>query len=463
MLDKYVDRLVQKHASLQEILRNAKLISDVIKQNGGKPLVVGGAVRDKILGKEPKDYDIEVFGLPEDKLIQVLESTGLDVDLVGKSFGVFKVGRGEDAIDVSLPRQEIKTDDGHKGFEVHPNHNLSVSEASKRRDFTFNALMADFDALQDIHDYQSAKKAQSLGLLIDSHGGLEHLQEGTVHHVNDTAFVEDPLRILRAAQFSSRFDFQVDEKTLDLMRDEKLQNEIKTLPRERIEEEIKKLVLKGENVIKGFKLLKDLSILKLMLPELDRLPEGDFHKNLRLMHKAKQKLKSAGNKKLNFVKIISILMVGVINPVKLLSRFLGTLLEKNQIIAILENTPTIEELYSTYLKDESDINLRAGLRRLELKLKKVKLQVLDLLSVVQIINPNLFNPQAINKIKESYNSLKDNIEPFFSGKDLVERGFKPGKEMGEVLRNLHEMQIDELFRSKKEGIPFLEKEISKYL
>jgi tRNA nucleotidyltransferase (CCA-adding enzyme) len=167
-----------------------------IRTAGGRPMLVGGWVRDAILGAPGKDVDVEVYGITDpDALGAALAAAGR-VTEAGKSFGVFKVRAGDSEIDVALPRREQKTGAGHRGFAVIPAGQLGFAEASARRDFTINALMAD----------------PAAGEIIDSHGGVEDLQAGVLRHTSG-AFAEDPLRVLRGVQFAARFGFTMAPET----------------------------------------------------------------------------------------------------------------------------------------------------------------------------------------------------------------------------------------------------------
>lgn len=159
-------------------------------------MLVGGCVRDALLGLPGKDVDVEAYGITDpDKLAAALASAG-KVTEAGKSFGVFKVRSGDTEVDVSLPRTESKAGAGHRGFTVIPDGHLGFREASARRDFTVNALMAD----------------PRTGEVIDCHGGVADLKAGVLRHTSP-AFAEDPLRVLRAVQFSARFGFTLAPET----------------------------------------------------------------------------------------------------------------------------------------------------------------------------------------------------------------------------------------------------------
>ena len=168
-----------------------------VRSAGGRPMLVGGYVRDSLMGISGKDVDIEAYGITDpDALALALAAAG-KVTEAGKSFGVFKVRRGETEVDVSLPRRESKAGAGHRGFTVIPDGELGFAEASARRDFTVNALMAD----------------PATGEVIDCHGGLADLQAGVLRHTSE-AFAEDPLRVLRGVQFAARFGFTMAAQTV---------------------------------------------------------------------------------------------------------------------------------------------------------------------------------------------------------------------------------------------------------
>ncbi len=170
-------------------------VQDFLKKYTKRAYLVGGGVRDIFMKIPMKDLDIEVYDIDckrFDKLMKKLGAVG-----VGKSFFVYKYGD----IDISLPRVEKKNGVGHKAFEVELCED--EKEASKRRDFTMNAMML------DIFD----------GELFDFYGGSKDIKSKTISLIDETSFKEDSLRVLRAVQFSARFGFKIDEKTLSIMDD----------------------------------------------------------------------------------------------------------------------------------------------------------------------------------------------------------------------------------------------------
>lgn len=213
-----------------------------IEGMGGKIYSVGGAVRDEFLGRESKDLDILITGVPFDHLEELLSHYG-KVDAVGKSFGILKFkphGSIED-IDIAIPRTERATGEGgHKGFEVSSDHNLPIESDLMRRDFTINAIAKDID-----------------GNIIDPFNGQKDLQQKIIRVVNPEAFSDDPLRMLRAVQFAARFGFDIEPKTEQMIRSNA--SRIKEIPAERILIELEKIVKKG-NVLYGADLLRETGL-----------------------------------------------------------------------------------------------------------------------------------------------------------------------------------------------------------
>lgn len=182
--------------ALPRLSPDVERVLATIRTAGGQPMLVGGWVRDALLGSPSKDIDIEVYGLTFAALAEALGRAGR-VDEVGKSYGVLKVRAGTTDLDVNVPRRERKVSAGHRGFDVAPDMRLGFAEASARRDFTINALLAD----------------PATGEVIDCHGGLADLDAGVLRHTSE-AFAEDPLRVLRAVQFAARFGFRLAPSTV---------------------------------------------------------------------------------------------------------------------------------------------------------------------------------------------------------------------------------------------------------
>ena len=242
------------------MLNEVKVVAEVVKQAGGRALLVGGCVRDELLGLEPKDFDIECFGISGPDL-QAALAKRFELDLVGISFGVIKLKHLD--IDVAMPRRETKLGLGHRAFGMEYDPTLTIEEASARRDFTVNAIYK--DPLTDE--------------ILDPWNGRADLRNRILRHVSPH-FVEDPLRVLRGMQFVARFDLTPAQETIEVCRGMAPEG----LAPERLFGEWKKLLTQGVKISKGLNLLKDVGWVK-YYPELERLigckqdpewhPEGD--------------------------------------------------------------------------------------------------------------------------------------------------------------------------------------------
>ena len=235
-------------------------IADAVREAGGRALIVGGWVRDRLMGHPSKDVDIEVYGIDAERLKTLLARFG-SVNTVGESFTVYKVAD----IDVSLPRTESKTGRGHKGFAVRGDPSLTPAQAARRRDFTINAIA--WDPLT--------------GEYIDPFDGRADLDRHLLRAVDPGTFADDSLRVLRGIQFAARFEFALDESTKALCRSLPLDD----LPAERVWGEIEKLLLRARRPSIGFALGLELGVIHRLFPELLALvgcpqepewhPEGD--------------------------------------------------------------------------------------------------------------------------------------------------------------------------------------------
>lgn len=222
--------------------------------NPAKVYLVGGAVRDFVLGREVKDFDLEIYGVDSVKLAgdlaRLAPEFGVKVNSVGASFQVFKFGLN---VDISIPRRDTKVGEGHKGFEVTGDPSLSIEEASRRRDFTINSMLMNLVT----------------GDIIDPFGGLPDLAYKQLRMVDKNTFVEDSLRALRAVQFASRFDLEITPETAEVIRGMDLSD----LPRERVWGEFEKLLMQSPRPSVGLHLMQRLGINEKLFPELFNLEE----------------------------------------------------------------------------------------------------------------------------------------------------------------------------------------------
>ena len=391
-----------------------------LQEIGAKPILVGGCVRDHFLNIPIKDYDIEVFNIKTYEILaQNLKMFG-KVHLVGKSFGVIKLQVSSYEFDFSIPRLETKIDLGHKGFEIELNPNLSFKEAAKRRDFTINAL-----------GYDYCKKD-----FIDCYDGFYDLKNKELKHINDKTFVEDPLRVYRAIQFASRFEFTLNEKTKILCKklvDEKALDE---LAKERVFEELKKLFLKSSKPSIGFTLIKELGIINHFFHNHNKLFLKEnfisyWNKLLSSLDKM-SKLKTNDEKR-DIILFLAIICFKVNNKKDVLF-----FLEK-----VTDEKKLIDEVISICLNNSIDFisfyknpNL-AFLKRLSLNVN------IENLCLVYLAISN--SEKEIYFLLEESKKLDINNKKFqalIQGKDLLDLGFKAGKEFKNILDFAFNLQID---------------------
>jgi tRNA nucleotidyltransferase (CCA-adding enzyme) len=244
--------------AVARLAREVQTLSPLREDCPPRALLVGGYVRDALLGRDTTDADVEVYGVPRDRLeTLVTEMFPGRVNAVGRAFGVLKVhlAPGMD-LDVSLPRSDSKTGAGHRGFAVQGNPFLDFAEASRRRDFTVNALACD----------------PLSGEILDAHGGLDDLANRTLRAVDHGTFPEDPLRVWRAFQFAARLDFRLDAGTFALLQAMVGRGELAELSKERVTDELKKLLGASCPSI-GLTLARETGVIASSFPELEALAE----------------------------------------------------------------------------------------------------------------------------------------------------------------------------------------------
>ncbi|MEO0796969.1 MAG: HD domain-containing protein [Verrucomicrobiota bacterium] len=443
-----------EHESGQAITVVAQAIADA----GGRAVIVGGAVRDALLGADPKDLDLEVYGIVVDELEEILTKR-YRIDQVGKSFGVFII-KGLD-IDVALPRRERKSGTGHKAFAIEGDPEMTFAEAAARRDFTINAIS--WDPLT--------------GELIDPAGGRADLQQRVLRHVSHQ-FAEDPLRVLRAMQFLARFEFSIAPETMELCRS----IEPEDLPKERLFEEWAKLIRKGRKPSLGLNFLRDCGWIR-YYSELEALvgceqdpewhPEGDvWVHTLHCMDAFARK--RLGDEWEDLVVGFAVLLHDIAKPpttfvdengrirspghdvegVPIAETFLRRLTAHADLIA--QVLPLIEthlrpmELYKVKASD-------AAIRRLARKVGRIDrlLRVAD--ADMGGRPPKSADFPAGDWLRERAEKLavRDSIpKPIVQGRHLIEIGLKPGPQFKAILDACYEAQLDGKFAEIGEGIGF---------
>lgn len=432
-------------------------ICTAVREAGGRPFVVGGAVRDRLLGRPVTDYDIEVFGLPAERLREVLQTHG-NLNVVGEAFTVYKLhgleGVGGD-VDVSLPRRDSRAGPGHRGIAVHGDPAMSIEEAARRRDFTLNAILLD----------------PFSGEVHDPHGGRTDLLARRLRAVDARTFGEDPLRALRAVQMAARFELEVDPATARLCAAMPLHE----LPRERVFGEIGKLLLKARRPSIGLRLMGEWGLLPVIAPELVPLaatpqdpawhPEGDVWTHTLLsVDEAVPLIEGLDRPRALTVMLATLCHdlgkpettrlergrirslgheeAGIPPTERLLDRWnVHTLLGydvRAQVLALVGNHLKPGQLYDDRER-VSDGAIRRLARRCEPSLL-YRVARADCLG-----RTGGFAPVAMEWFLERVRALdvaERPPEPLLRGRDVVALGVPPGPEIGRIVRAVYERQLD---------------------
>ena len=436
---------------------------------------MGGAIRDTLLERKVKDYDLEVFGLSGPKVLEALSRVAR-VEPAGDAFPVFKVASlpgitGQ--IDVALPRRDSKKGPGHKGIHAEADPFMPVEEAARRRDFTINAMM--FDLVT--------------GALVDPFGGARDLQARVLRVVDPSTFRDDPLRALRAAQFAARFELEVEQATARLCASMPLGE----LPADRIFGEIEKALLHARRPSVAFKLLFEWDQFRDIAPELMPLaatpqdpewhPEGDvWTHTLLCLDEAR-------------------LLIDDLDPPRALAVMLGTLchdlgkpattkFEDGRIRsrgheeAGVGPTLSLLDRWNVHTRDSFPVrdqvvalvrdHLKPGalhqvrdevsagaIRRLA---RRVEAALLYRVARADCLGrTGNFPPVAMEWFIEEVRKLsveRKGPTPLLMGRDLLELGVQPGPQVGRILAELYEHQLDSKIQTREEALALAQRLIA---
>ena len=433
-----------------EALQLASLIAERVRQAGGRALFVGGWVRDRLLRRDSKDIDLEVYGIEAGRLRGLLEQIAT-VNTVGESFTVYKLG----PVDVALPRTESKHGRGHRGFVVTGSPQLPVAEAARRRDFTINAIA--WDPLDNEY--------------LDPFGGRADLEHRRLRVVDATTFGDDSLRVLRALQFAARFELAVDEPTKQICRATALDD----LPAERIWGELEKLLLQAARPSRGFELALELGVVDQLFPELKALvgceqepewhPEGDvWVHTLLVIDRARERIAD-----LERPQQVAVMLGAVCHDLgkPATTAFIdGRIRSRNHEEAGVEPTHAFLNRLNVHTMNGYDVrrqvvglvaqHLKPGMwrqstgavgdgafRRLA---KKVDLELLARLAKSDCLGrPGPFDCSAMDWFLERARAL--GVEhgappPLLLGRHLLPLGLAPGPDIGRILKTVYERQLD---------------------
>ncbi|PYS99549.1 MAG: polynucleotide adenylyltransferase [Acidobacteria bacterium] len=433
-------------------------LATTVRDEGGRAMLVGGCVRDELMGVEPKDWDVEVYGIESVRLREILDSLG-EVNVVGEAFTVYKLGND---LDVSIPRRERKVAKGHKGFAIEGDPEMSFEEACLRRDFTINAILK--DPLTDEY--------------VDPFHGREDIEQKIIRHVSNDTFAEDSLRVLRAAQFAARLEFDIASETVEICRT----IDVTDLPKERIWGELEKLLLRAQQPSIGLRWLYDLGVVDQIFPELKSLvgvrqepewhPEGDVDVHTLMVADEARKLIDM----LPYEKKVAVMLGAVAHDFgkpPTTQFFDGRWRSHSHDEAGVEPTLTFLDTLGIFTLNGYDVrNQIVQLVRYHLKpgefykaknpvgdgafrrlARKVEPDLLYRVAKADSLgrNPDWLPPEKrfgseaqewfIEKVRELQIDVRP-PEPILMGRHLLELGLEPGPEFKKILDAVYELQLD---------------------
>ncbi len=456
----------------EKVIAMAQAIHDA----GGRALLVGGCVRDTLMGTRPKDWDLEVYDLEAARLRELLDQFG-PVNVVGEAFTVYKLGQH---LDVSIPRRERKSGRGHKGFVIEGDPSMTLAEATRRRDFTINAILQD----------------PLTSELIDPFDGRRDIEQRILRAILPATFIEDSLRVLRAAQFAARFEFEIEADTVALCQTIDLSD----LPAERVWGELEKLLIRATHPSVGLDWLRKLGAVEKLFPEIQRLigvpqdpewhPEGDVFVHTELVIDRAHELIAD----LPYPRQVTVMLAalahdfgkpattefiegrwrsrgheeaGVPPTESFLNRVNVHTIEgynvRAQVIALVREHLKPGEFY----KKRDEVG-EGAFRRLARRCEP------DLLYRVAKADSLGRNAPWVPKEKWYGAEAQDWFiarsreleveqrppDPLLLGRHLIELGVEPGPAMGEIARAVYEMQLDGRVRNLDEAIAEAQKIIS---
>lgn len=413
-----------------------------ISGRGGTAYFVGGFVRDKLLGKENKDIDIEVHNISSDILEEILSEFG-EVIKCGASFGVYNI-KGLN-IDFALPRTEIKTGEKHTDFEVTVDSCLGVRRAAMRRDFTINAMMENV----------------LTGEITDFWNGRADLENRIIRHIDDNTFNEDALRVLRAAQFSARFGFDIAEETVELCR----QIDLSALSGERVFAEMEKALMKSDKPSVFFEQLRVMEQLDVWFPEAEALigtkqnevyhKEGDVWKHTMLVLDEAAKVREQANQPFAFM--LSALCHDFGKPAAAFTDENGTTHSyQHETIGLPIVKTFIKRLSSSkklikYVLNMTELHMQPNIKAAcGSKIKSTNKMYdsseephdLILLSECDRLGKRPQGDSSREFLEERLDIYREMMKkPYVTGKDLIAAGMTPNENFSDVLSYAHKLRL----------------------
>lgn len=487
----FLEKTPSLSKAILKITAELRSMQPVPEFSGAQPriLLVGGFVRDILMNTISKDVDIEVYGLDAEQLEEKLtELFPGRMNIVGRAFGILKIGIEEGVdLDISIPRRESKFGLGHKGFTVSGDPVMKIADAFKRRDFTINAMAID----------------AASGELIDLFNGQADLEKKILRIVSSETFQDDPLRVYRAVQLAARLNLTIEKNTKELMRKMTERGDLDELSKERVTDEIKKLLLKAEQPSVGFELMRELGIIARDYPELHALigteqeqewhPEGDVWTHTLMVIDQAAKMIRRPECRLTELEKLQVMLgalchdlgkpattelldgrirsrghedAGLEPTETLLNRwtFGSDALQAAQAIAAEHLKPTM--LYFSKIKGRlTDEQYANAVRRLLKRIAPLSYDAFLIAAEADSRGRGL--PDTDKEIHEPCDLMREVIrragldeqamKPLLQGRDLIELGFSPGPNMGKLIAAIESARDRGEIKTKEEALLWVRK------
>lgn len=485
----FVGKLCYMHSLIRTFAEFIQRERRVFAEVEPRAWIVGGWVRDRLLGQESFDVDIEVFGVPAERVIELAKRVfGDRLDLVGQSFGVIKAFVEPYQIDIALPRRESKVGSGHKGFLIDSDPTIPYAEAARRRDFTINSVL--FDPLTEN--------------IVDPFQGQRDIAERILRVVDAHTFIEDPLRVYRGIQFAARFELEIEPNSFAFMKKMVSDGALEELSKERITEEWKKLLLKARQPSIGLRLLLTLGIAHRFFPLFEEMlatpqepewhPEGDvwIHTLLCVDQAAEIIRRDGFTEEEQLTIMLGTLCHDFGKPATTKPGMKDGVLRIRSLGHEAAGVEPTHAFFSRFTFGESiertaaeivNIHLQPGMlfkqweqgtidtkgyvnavRKLVKKLHPASWRLLLAVSEADFRGrgstyvgaPYLYGA-SFARIVDEYRLDQEPTKTFIQGSDLQARGLTPGIRFGEIIRHIENMRDQGLIQTREEALQALDR------
>ena len=425
-------------------------IAEKVSAAGGRAFFVGGYVRDMLMGADCKDIDIEVYGVTPSALREILSDLGEVYDK-GASFGV--LGLRHSDVDIAMPRRESRTGNKHTDFDVSVDPFMSYEDASRRRDFTINAMMLD----------------PLTNEIVDCWNGKDDLKKRVIRHVSGETFGDDALRVFRAAQFAARFGAEIAPETMEICRG----MDVSHISHERVYDELLKALLKADTPSIFFRVLRAVDKMADFFPEIADMagvpqnpkyhPEGDVFEHTMLVLDSAAGLRAMAKEPANFMLAALLHDAGKVNATeikdgRIVSYFhpiTGIELAERQLRRLTSNARTI-----SYVKNMVELHMRPNMLAGADSKKKKSRAMFDMSlcpeDLMLISRADAEGKKDAPYDMNIWNWLEARLidyrecvsRPMVTGRDLTDAGYRPGPEMGKLIRRARELHFSGIEKNR---------------